>query len=67
MTDNQNVPDAAQKYPGALPPGKYFLIGPNGEREITDYYSLTNRERWLLGLPQLPSNQGENGVNPNHA
>lgn len=36
-----------------LQPGVYFLIGPNGTREITDYYSLTPRERWLLRLPQL--------------
>ena len=36
-----------------LPKGVYFLIGPNGTREITDYYALTPRERWLLKLPLL--------------
>ena len=36
-----------------LQPGVYKLIGQNGTREITDYYALTPRERWLLRLPQL--------------
>jgi hypothetical protein len=40
-----------------LPPNTYFLIGKDGEPEITDYYSLTNRERWLLRLPLLDGDE----------
>jgi hypothetical protein len=46
-----------------LPPGKYFLIGREGGDEVTDYYSLTPRERWLLHLPQLKSDE-DNGEAP---
>ena len=40
-----------------LQPGVYFLIGPQGSREITDYYSLTPRQRWLLCLPQVQTDK----------